>query len=366
MDEASRRARAIRLSRQWMGFLSYLMFLLPMAYAVRQGWLPIGVSGLLAIIGVAVALNIVFYLAIRTGYSERFADPSLSAVQITAAGVLALVIGYFLDEQARALTLLLLLTAFFFGVFKLARRQYLAMTGIAITGYVLMLWLKYTRSGDSGEDLSLALFNLSILVMVLVWMALVGSYVSQLRHRLASALGRLQELATRDELTGLYNRRHLMDTLDQQQERSRRYSEPFALCIIDLDLFKVINDKHGHNVGDQVLRGFAERIRSQLRRMDIIGRGDVDSTFGRYGGEEFLLLLPYAAGQSARMCMERLRKAVAALPFPTEAGDLTVTFSAGVALHRPGESNVALIARADEALYRAKAGGRDRMEEAQA
>lgn len=364
MDEVEARAHATRLRRQWMGFLSYLMFLVPMIYAEQQGWLALGYQGFILFVAVALLVNLLFFLAIRSRYSARFADPSLMVPQIAVAILLALVMGYYLDERARTLTILLLLAACFFGIFKLARREYLVLTGVAIVGYAVMLRLKYSAGSPAGQDTSLALLNLSILVMILVWMALLGSYVAGLRIRLASARGRLQELASRDELTGLYNRRHLMDTLDQQQERSKRYSEPFTLCILDLDHFKLINDQHGHSAGDEVLRGFAERVRSQLRKMDIIGRGEVDSTFGRYGGEEFLLLLPYAAGSSAASCMARLRKAVADAPFPTSVGNMTVTFSAGVAQHKPGESNASLIARADAALYRAKTSGRDRMQDA--
>jgi len=132
--------------------------------------------------------------------------------------------------------------------------------------------------------------------------------------------------------------------------------------ILDLDHFKRINDEHGHGVGDEVLRQFAERMRSQLRRMDVIGRGEVDSTFGRYGGEEFLLLLPYAEIDSAVACIERLRAALHAQPFATSAGALPVTFTAGVAQHRPDESLDAVLKRADDALYRAKDAGRDRVE----
>ncbi|HTD29586.1 MAG TPA: GGDEF domain-containing protein, partial [Xanthomonadaceae bacterium] len=97
-------------------------------------------------------------------------------------------------------------------------------------------------------------------------------------------------------------------------------------------------------------------------RMDVIGRGEIDSTFGRYGGEEFLLLLPYAEGPGARACVERLRSAMHAEPFPTTAGPLAVTFSAGVAHYRNGESIAEVINRADEALYRAKSSGRDCVE----
>jgi diguanylate cyclase (GGDEF)-like protein len=361
MSDADK-ARRTRLQRQWMGFLSYVMFLAPMVYSVHRGWLHIGYEGLTIFIVTALAANGIFFLLIRSGFGERFRDPSMSFAQIAVAGVMALVMGFFLDEPARSLTLLLLFTSFFFGVFKFTRSNYLALSGVVVAGYVLMLLLKYPESERASENFHLALLNLTILVMVMVWISLLGSYVSGLRARLATALGRLKELATRDELTGLYNRRHLMDTLDQQQERSKRYGEPFALCIIDIDHFKIINDRHGHGVGDEVLRAFAERIRSQLRKMDIIGRGDIDNTFGRYGGEEFLLLLPYAAGSSPTACLNRLRSGVAAAPFVTEAGELSVTFSAGIAQHRPDESNASLINRADAALYRAKSAGRDRIE----
>lgn len=356
------KARRTRLQRQWMGFLSYVMFLAPMTYSVYRGWLHIGYEGLLLFVFIAVVTNGIFFLLIRSGFGQDFADPSLSFAQIAVAGVLALVMGYFLDEPARSLTLLLLFTSFFFGVFGFTRRDYLLLSGVVVAGYLLMLSLQYPASDRASENFHLALLNLTILIMVLIWISLLGSYVSGLRMRLAAALARLKELATRDELTGLYNRRHLMDTLDQQQERSRRHGEPFSLCIIDIDHFKAVNDRHGHNVGDEVLRAFAERIRSQLRKMDIIGRGMEDNTFGRYGGEEFLLLLPYAVGSSSVACLTRLRNAVSAAPFVTSAGELSVTFSAGVAQHRVDESNAALIARADEALYRAKASGRDRVE----
>jgi diguanylate cyclase (GGDEF)-like protein len=338
MQDADK-ARRTRLQRQWMGFLSYVMFLLPMVYSVHRGWLHIGYQGLMIFIVTALLVNGLFFLLIKNGVGERYADPSLSFAQITAAGVIALVMGYFLDEPARSLTLLLLFTSLFFGVFRFTRRDYLILSGVTVAGYVLMLVLKYPASLRTSEDFHLAMLNFTILVMVLVWMSLLGSYVSGLRARLATALGRLKELATRDELTGLYNRRHLMDILDQQQERSKRYGEPFALCILDIDHFKIVNDRHGHNVGDEVLRAFAERIRSQLRKMDIIGRGDADNTFGRYGGEEFLLLLPYAIGSSPVNCLTRLRNAVAATPFATSAGDLPVTFSAGVAQHRAETSD---------------------------
>jgi diguanylate cyclase (GGDEF)-like protein len=358
----SNQALRTRLQRQWMGFLSYVMFLVPMIFSVNRGWLHFGFGGLAIYVVIALVVNGIFFLLIRHRFGANLADPSLSFAQIAVAGILALVMAYFLEEQVRSLTLALLFTSFFFGIFSLTLREYLLLSAVAVAGYIGMLLLKYPTGQRATEAFDLELLNLTILVMVLLWISLLGSYVAGLRLRLATALGRLKELATRDELTGLYNRRHLMDILDQQQERSKRHGEPFALCIIDIDHFKAVNDRHGHNVGDEVLRAFAERIRSQLRKMDIIGRGEADGTFGRYGGEEFLLLLPYAVGSSSISCLTRLRSAIAAKPFATSAGELPITFSAGVAQHHPDEANAALIDRADEALYRAKSAGRDRIE----
>ncbi len=361
-------AMATRLKRQLMGVLSYLMFLGPLGYAVYQGWMRMDYAGLAWLLALAMAINAAFFVAIRTGASRRFTDPSLMVFQIGIAGLLALVIGYFVVAEAMVIVLSLFFTAFFFGMFSFTIRQYLAMTGLAAFGYGIMLLLKYDAAQRSGTLFHLELLQFMILMMVLLWMSLLGGYLAGLRsslarkkNALAAALARLKELASRDELTGLHNRRHLMETLEQQQERATRYGEPFALCIVDLDLFKRVNDSYGHGVGDEVLRGFSERIRSLMRRMDVIGRGEVDSTFGRYGGEEFLLLLPYAAASNACACIERLRTAMHANPFQTSAGPLAITFSAGVAQYRKGESIADVINRADEALYRAKNAGRDRV-----
>jgi len=360
---------ATRLKRQLMGLLSYLMFLAPLAYSVHEGWLRTGYGGLAAILAASLAINIAFFVAIRSGATRRFVDPSLMPLQIGIANLMALVIGYHVVSEAMVVVLMLFFTSFFFGMFSFTIRQYLAMTIAAAVGYGVMLMLKYDPAQRDGAAFHLELLHFLMLLMVLLWMSLLGGYLAGLRGSLARkkdalavALARLKELASRDELTGLHNRRHLMETLEAQEERARRYGEPFALCILDLDLFKRINDTHGHGVGDEVLRGFSERVRSQLRRMDIVGRGEVDSTFGRYGGEEFLLLLPYAAGSGACACIERLRTAMHAQPLPTSCGPMVVTFSAGVAQYRSEEPVAALISRADEALYRAKSAGRDRVE----
>lgn len=359
---------ATRMRRQLMALMSYAMFSVPLLYAVANGWIGFGYRGLALFLATGLAVNAVFIVAIRSGLTRRLADPSMMMLQVAVAGVLGLVIAYHARE-ATVIALALFFTAFFFGVFSFSLRQYLALTAAAAIAYAIMLMLKYDIAQRSGEAYRLELLHFMILILVLLWMSLLGSYIASLRSglvqkkaALAHALARLQEQASRDQLTGLYNRRHLTEMLEQQHERAMRHNEPFSLCILDLDHFKQINDTHGHNVGDEVLREFGDRARIHLRRMDLIGRAEAECTFGRYGGEEFLLLLPYADLAGALACLERLRLTVGAREFETSAGALTITFSAGVAHYRRGETIDVLLGRADAALYRAKGAGRDRIE----
>lgn len=365
---------ATRVKRQIMAFFSGLMYVPPAIFAVEQGWIRFGYPGLALLTLASMTLNSAFLIVVRSGYTQRFRDPSLIVPQVATAGMLALVLAFYSDK-ATIVALALFFSSFFFGVFSFSLRQYLTLTGAVAVAYGSMLLLKYDVTQRSTEAFQLELLDYLVLVMVLLWMSLLGSYIASLRVKLsqqkdalAIALGRLKELASRDELTGLHNRRHLMDTLGQQFERARRHGEPFSLAILDLDLFKQINDTWGHGVGDEVLCGFAERIRSGMRGMDVLVRGDEDtedSTFGRYGGEEFLLLMPYAEASGAQVCVERLRCNTREEAFATSAGAVSISFSAGIAHYRAGETIATLIQRADDALYRAKTGGRDRIETAQ-
>ena len=170
--------------------------------------------------------------------------------------------------------------------------------------------------------------------------------------KLERALNFINELAIRDELTGVHNRRHLLSLIEVEQARSARAARPFCLCLLDIDFFKRINDTYGHSAGDCVLREFATAVQAQVRDADC---------FGRYGGEEFLLMLPETSLEAAAFLVERIRAAVETLRFVDIDAALTVSVSIGVAQFRPGESIAQAIARADEALYLAKARGRNRV-----
>jgi two-component system cell cycle response regulator len=153
-------------------------------------------------------------------------------------------------------------------------------------------------------------------------------------------------MAVTDQLTGLRNRRYVRRHLDGLLR-----TEEAAVLLVDIDKFKLINDTHGHNIGDAALRDVAERLRIQLRAADVVAR---------YGGEEFLAVLTGAPSGYALAVADRLREAIAAEP--VMAGNLVVpiTVSIGVAVGGPGVSSERLIGSADEALYRAKRDGRNR------
>jgi diguanylate cyclase (GGDEF)-like protein len=359
-----------RLRRQLMGLGSYLMFLVPLAYSVHAGWMRFGWGGLAWFVTGAVVLNAIFFVAIRSGWSQRFRDPGLTLPQIAMSMGLALYLIHYSGE-ARSVLLMLFFAALFFGVFGLRLRQFLLLGGVAVAGYALLVSWELRDVPADAPAWKLELLRLLTLAMIMLWMALLGGYVARLRgdlrrrnSELADATARLRALVAHDELTGAFNRRHLMDILGREKERADRFGHVFTVCILDLDHFKRINDTHGHGAGDDVLRGFTERMLSSARKIDWLGRQDVDTTFGRYGGEEFLLVMPHTPLAGARVCIERIRSRVVAAPFDTVAGPLQANFSAGVAEHRPGESIAETLSRADEALYLAKTRGRGRTEAA--
>lgn len=173
------------------------------------------------------------------------------------------------------------------------------------------------------------------------------------QDELKKALFRLEQSSQRDGLTGVFNRRHFDQRLSEEMRRVRRYGGKLSLLMLDLDHFKNVNDTHGHVAGDAVLREVAERIGAQVRDTDI---------FGRYGGEEFGIVLPNTDMGGAVVLAVRIRLAVRAQPVRFEKIDIPVTISIGVTELRPDtQDRDAFIEEADHALYRAKAKGRDRV-----
>jgi diguanylate cyclase (GGDEF)-like protein len=162
----------------------------------------------------------------------------------------------------------------------------------------------------------------------------------------------IHDMAIRDELTGVYNRRFLMDTLNQEKARSDRNGFALSVCILDIDFFKKVNDTYGHGAGDEVLKLVAKAGSETLR---------VNDYFGRYGGEEFLMVLTQTSTEGAIDGAQRVRRIIEALKFPDIGEDFKVTASIGLAQYTPKEEIAAVIARADTGLYKAKENGRNQV-----
>jgi diguanylate cyclase (GGDEF)-like protein len=164
----------------------------------------------------------------------------------------------------------------------------------------------------------------------------------------------LERLANFDSLTGLYNRQAILSKLRELINRAKRYKEDFSVSMLDIDHFKKVNDRYGHLTGDDVLEKIAALIRQNIRDTDIAGR---------YGGEEFIIILPQANLSSALVVAERIRNIIENAEMKDSAGNVfAITVSQGLSGWERGEDAYSLISRADEALYKAKANGRNRVE----
>src|SRR4051794_30870 len=192
-----------------------------------------------------------------------------------------------------------------------------------------------------------------LLLAAVLTLALVAGLATRLGRPLARMFGELTDQAERDSLTGLANRRVLDERLEEELDRSRRYGTHLALILVDIDNFKSVNDRYGHQCGDEVLRAVAPVLSGSLRELDLAGR---------FGGEEFALVLPGTAAVSARRIAEQIRRALAKVTVVGPGGELvSVTASFGAAEFPANSSVASLIEAADRALYTAKRDGKDRV-----
>lgn len=298
-----------------------------------------------------------FFVAIRCGWSRRLEDPSMTLAQMLyalASGAVA----YALVGEGRGGVFPIVMVIIAFGLFRLRPREVSAVglfaVGLFGATMALMAWLRpqvYRPEIELGHFLMIA--------TMMPAMSVLAARFSHLRQRLrrqkadlAHAVARIQELATRDELTGLVNRRHMLELMEQEHRRSVRSGQSFCLAVLDLDHFKDVNDRHGHAAGDEVLRTLAREMQSRLRLSDVLAR---------WGGEEFVVMLSDTRAPLARGGVERVREAVLGLRFQFDTGPQAVTVSAGLAEHLAGESVAQTLERADRALYEAKAQGRNRV-----
>jgi diguanylate cyclase (GGDEF)-like protein len=181
-----------------------------------------------------------------------------------------------------------------------------------------------------------------------------GRTFNAMADKLEQSLATLREQSTHDDLTGLFNYREFNRQLTEEVERSRRYTRPFSLLMLDIDHFKVVNDTYGHMAGDEALQALATLIRREIRPVDLVAR---------YGGEEFVMLLPETTGPGALELGERLRAFIAGHAVPLSTGHtIFLTVSIGLATYPDdADSLPRLVNLADQALYAAKSAGRNRV-----
>ncbi|MDI1259596.1 diguanylate cyclase [Aquabacterium sp.] len=310
----------------------------------------------LVISGVMVFTLVGFYQALRSGAAARTKDPLLAFSQILF-NIVLVAMGYAWLDDLRSTALLWLSVIIAFDMWRLPGPQIRAAATFCI---VLPLLATAARGWwhPVALDWVHELFTLLMLAVVLPVLFAVSAQARAVRRRhvqqkeqMAQTLAQLHQLSLRDGLTGLYNRRHMLDLLAAEVRRLQRSGQPSCVAILDLDLFKSVNDRFGHAMGDTVLQTFA-----RLGQAVFPGKADA---LARWGGEEFLLLLPQTTEAEARQALLRLRDEMHRYHWSQHAAGLSVTFSAGVCRHQPDHTLAQTLEQADQALYRAKASGRD-------
>ncbi|MEO7050825.1 MAG: GGDEF domain-containing protein [Rhodanobacter sp.] len=297
-----------------------------------------------------ILVNAAFFVTLRRGWNMSLRDPSMTQLQLVVSMAAAMVLIFYAD-QARGALLVLLVVPMLFGAFRLSFRQMISIGALGVAGYAGMIVLSRQLHHDR-LPLALELLHLACLAVTMLYVCIICSYMSRVREELAAAVTKIRVLAVRDPLTGLFNRRHLDETLTMEDARlERQLTGSVVLCVVDIDHFKKINDCYGHPVGDAVLAQVAKCIQGSVRAVDYVAR---------YGGEEFVLLLEESEGASAQVTCERIRGQIAQLRLPGLPA-LSVTVSIGLASRTAAEPTSKLLARADQALYLAKARGRNRV-----
>ncbi len=294
-----------------------------------------------------------------TGLAERARNPHFPGWQM-AYSVVVQIIAIQLAPKLATFFLAIMFIIFAFGALRLSLRQLLLFCMASCLGVAVALL--------NSREAALSLDRPSLVEAVLIWATftlvlmrtiLIGYYSAALHirlldysTRLAASVEKAEAQATHDVLTGLLNRRAIYPLIADQISLFQRQGIPACVAMVDIDHFKHVNDRCGHLIGDQVLQGLAREMQASVR---------VSDHLARFGGEEFLLLLPATSLEQGQALMERLRLEIQAYPWQMIAPGIAATISIGIAELRPSDDEDSVLARADAALYRAKQSGRNRV-----
>jgi diguanylate cyclase len=299
----------------------------------------------------------VFYLLVRSGWSRQLREPSMTVAQMVFA-ITSAAAAYGMLGAGRGAVFPVVMVVLMFGMFVVSPRQmrWISVYAVLLFAAVMGL-LALTRPRDYPVAIEFGHFLLVGTMLPAV--SILAARVSHMRHRarlqradLSQALSRLREHTTRDELTGLVNKRHMQELMEQEHQRCIRSGQTFCLAVFDIDSFKPVNEAHGYAVGDAVLRAVADEALRQVRVSDMLSR---------WGSDEFVLMLSDTRAVLARGGLERLHQRVAALRILHGPAALQVSLSVGLAEHHAGETVAQTLGRAERALQDAKAQGRNRV-----
>ncbi|MGC4062089.1 MAG: GGDEF domain-containing protein [Aquabacterium sp.] len=336
-----------------LSLLSYLVSIGVILHSVHLKLLDADMGWLLT--GLSVASFTTFFLLVRSGWSQRFDDPVLTFPHAVVS-ILLCMAAYVLLGPHRANTMILIAQTIVLSMFRLKPAQVLALgvltVALLLACVVALSWYDPVRYSPAANATHFIVAGSTLLTLSLIakWVSDIRVRIGRQARELEEAVTTVKQMATNDMLTGVLNRRVMTDLAESELKLIERTGAPMCMALIDIDHFKQVNDQFGHHAGDVVLKGMAQHVQGQLRQVDKLSR---------WGGEEFLLMLPRVAEPEAMAALERLRQSVEAMQFDGHP-KLKITLSAGVARALPGETLEHVMERADEALYAAKRQGRNR------
>lgn len=299
---------------------------------------------------------LVFGAVFLLGLNRSLRDPSM-VLPIMVWSTLSLLLTAYYIDQVRLCVMVMFFAILQPGVFRLELRAFIGLAVMCVVLYALIIW-RVGMMHPEALDVTAEFIQWMVFAVITGGVVMVAAEISTIRARISARnrdlskfVAEMETMATTDGLTGVLNRRHVMERLIKIREMAKRNAFSFVVVYVDLDFFKQVNDNYGHHVGDDVLKGFSKLMQDTVTEGDLVAR---------LGGEEFLLVLVNADMHAAMPVIESLREATTSLRFDS-APELRISVSMGAAEFSAGESLDHLLARADDALYTAKESGRNRV-----
>jgi diguanylate cyclase (GGDEF)-like protein len=354
MEESilQQRARIYRVATLAAGIFVHLM---ACWIVLSIGNMNLSTVEFVSLASLSAAGFLVLILLISLEWNLNLEDPDMSLPQMLWAVSVVIMTSHFVTEL-KAAVVLLGLAMVVIGANRLNRKEQIVFAVYSLTMYCMSMVILSQSSSLSTitEIVVMIAFSLILVCGPMLHrfeMSMLENVLVSKNKELSNALEQVKELAIKDDLTGAFNRRFLMDFLVQQKAQADRRDYVFTLCFIDLDFFKRVNDKFGHGTGDNVLRQFCEIAKSLLREVDCVAR---------MGGEEFIMVLAGTPQQDALIVAERLAAEMADMVVSPNEPTYRITASLGVTEYRKDEDIHVTMERADRALYDAKRTGRNK------